>query len=320
MKSVMVIAPSKSLANIRPDIINIAISKLNSIGYKVEFAKNVNSCSTYYKSGTIQERIDDINEAFQSDSEIILSAIGGFNSNQLLPYIDYDLIRKSSKFLCGFSDITVILNAIYAKTGVVTYYGPHFSSFGMLNGLEYTVEKFLNIVNSNEITVSSSEYYRDDLWYVNQDNQNYFKNNGLVIVNQGMAQGIILGGNLCSFNLLQGTEFMPFAENIILFIEDGEKFSDDFMLEFDRNLESILQSNIFPYIRGIVIGKCQKSSKMTLEKWSVLIKEKKQLKNIPVVVDANFGHTTPIFTFPIGGYAELEAIDTPKIFIRKDKK
>lgn len=58
-----------------------------------------------------------------------MTSIGGYNCNQLLPHIDYDLIKNNPKKLCGFSDITALLNAIYAKTGIITYYGPHFFEF-----------------------------------------------------------------------------------------------------------------------------------------------------------------------------------------------
>ena len=66
--------------------------------------------------------------------------IGGNNSNQLLDYLDYRLIAANPKILCGFSDITALLNAVYAQTGLVTFSGPHFSSLGMLKGIEYTID------------------------------------------------------------------------------------------------------------------------------------------------------------------------------------
>lgn len=47
----------------------------------------------------------------------IMTIIGGANSNQLLPHLDYELIRQNPKIFCGFSDITALENAILAKTG-----------------------------------------------------------------------------------------------------------------------------------------------------------------------------------------------------------
>ena len=77
----------------------------------------------------------DFHDALRNNNiDIILSVLGGYNCNQLLNYIDYDLIKKNPKIICGYSDITVILNAIYAKTGIITYLGPTFHSFAMKKG------------------------------------------------------------------------------------------------------------------------------------------------------------------------------------------
>ncbi len=92
-----------------------------------------------------------------------MTTLGGYNSNGLLKHLDYDLIRENPKFFCGYSDITALNNAIYTKTGLVTYSGPHFSSFGMEKGLEYTTDYFLKCVTSNEpIEVLPSETWSDD--------------------------------------------------------------------------------------------------------------------------------------------------------------
>lgn len=68
---------------------------------------------------------------------------GGFNSNELLPYLDWDLIAANPKIFCGFSDITAVQNAILARTGMVTYSGPHWSSFGMRDYFEQTEQWFV---------------------------------------------------------------------------------------------------------------------------------------------------------------------------------
>ena len=121
------------------------------------------------------------------------------------------------------------------------------------------------------------------------------------IINKGCAEGIIVGGNLCTLNLLQGTEYMPELNNTVLLIEDDEMAGEDFLREFDRNLQSLLHCYKNKKLNGIVIGRAQLSNKMDIEKWESIIKSKKELKDIPVIINADFGHTTPIFTFPIGG-------------------
>lgn len=88
-----------------------------------------------------------------------------------------------------------------------------------------------------------------------------------------------------------------------------------YLVEFDRMLQSLIQQPSFNNVRGIVLGRAEKSCDMTPQKWEMMIKNKEELKNIPVIADADFGHTTPIFTFTIGGTATINATDTPNIIL-----
>ena len=315
--SIMVISPSKSLKIVSKENINQAKDTLNRIGLNVNFSKNVYSSLLNYNCGSIEDRINDLHESFKNKNiDCILTSIGGYNCNQILKYIDYDLIKSNNKIICGFSDITALLNAIYAKTGLITYYGPHFSSFGMKQGIQYTIDYFKEACFKKcNYVLKSSEFYSDDAWYINQQKRCFIKNEGMKAINFGYCKGTIIGGNLCTFNLLQGTEFMPKDDNIILFIEDDDFSGQNFLLEFDRNLESLFQTNLGKKVKGIIIGKAQTKCNMNDEKWHQLIKSKKYLDNIPIVFDANFGHTTPIITFPIGGICEMN-ITKEKIFIK----
>ena len=126
---------------------------LEEEGFKVTFAEHVmNSFDDEYNCAKIEDRVKDLEEAFKDKNvKAILTVIGGYNSNQLLKYIDYDVIKENPKILCGYSDITALLDSIYAKTGLVTYYGPHYSSFGMKKGFEYTLEYFRKMfIEENE--------------------------------------------------------------------------------------------------------------------------------------------------------------------------
>lgn len=309
--TIRVIAPSRSM-NIISDEVNQSAQKLLvQNGFDVTFGENIFKAQKYYDCATVEQRIKDLHNAFVDDNiQIILSVIGGANSNQMLPYIDYELIKNNPKMLCGFSDITAILNAIYAKTGVEVFYGPHYSSFGMKLGIDYTLEYFKKIMSNGWIQICPSKTYSDDYWYLDQNKRIFEKNEGFYCINQGQAEGTILGGNLCTFNLLQGTEYMPSLENCILFLEDDDTVGDLFFKEFDRNLESLIQQKDFKGVKGLIIGRSQKAANMNKEKWETLLRSKKELKNIPVLANVDFGHTTPIFTFPIGG----------KCFLKVDKK
>jgi muramoyltetrapeptide carboxypeptidase LdcA involved in peptidoglycan recycling len=309
---VRIVAPSRSMAILRDDCISLATKRLEELGLKVTFAEHVKDFDSDYMCADAKNRADDLNEAFRDENvKAILTVIGGFNSNQILKYLDFELIKNNPKILCGFSDITILLDSIYAKTGLVTYYGPHYSSFGMKKGFEYTMDKFQKMFFGNgKVEIDSSSNWSDDAWFIDQENRDFIKNDGMFIINEGEAVGKILGGNLCTFNLLQGTEYFPkFDEPTILFIEDDEMAGKLFLVEFDRNLISTMMQPGFENVKGIVLGRAQKACKMDNEKWIKLIKTKPELENIPVIAGADFGHTTPIMTFPIGGKAKLKAID-----------
>lgn len=139
---IRVIAPSRSLHMIDKATRVIADKCLREMGLKVTFSRNC-EITDEFASSSIEERISDLKDAFiDKNVKGILTVIGGNNSNQLLKYIDYNLIKNNPKILCGYSDITALSNAIYAKTGLVTYSGPHYSSFGMEKGIDYIIDYF----------------------------------------------------------------------------------------------------------------------------------------------------------------------------------
>jgi muramoyltetrapeptide carboxypeptidase len=305
---ICVIAPSRSLGIISPQVIALATTRLNEIGLEVCFSKNCHQMDEFYSS-SVEARIEDLHAAF-SDKSIkgILTAIGGHNSNQLLNQIDYSLISANPKILCGFSDITALSNAIYAKTKLITYNGPHFSTLGMAQGLDYTIDYFKKcLMSEDEYSVTHSQDWSDDEWYINQEKRDFHSNSEYQIINAGEASGTIIGGNLCTFNLLQGSEYLPEPESAILFLEEDNLLGELTLTEFDRNLQSIIHLKSFNSVKGIVIGRFQKASQISYEQISNLIRLKPELNSIPVIANLDFGHTTPQITFPIGGEVEIIA-------------
>lgn len=202
---VRIIAPSRSMKILGEDCIAIATERLEAMGLKVTYGKYVYESDDDYMSASKEHRAEDLNDAFKDKNvKAILTVIGGFNSNQILNLIDYEAIKENPKILCGFSDITALLDTIYAKTGLVTYYGPHFSSLGMKKGCEYTVEYFKKMFfETEEIEVKSSESWSNDAWFIDQENREFIPNEGMFVINEGEAEGVIVGGNLCTLNLLQ---------------------------------------------------------------------------------------------------------------------
>lgn len=303
---IRVISPSCSLSIVSNENRNLAIKRLNNMGFQVTFSKHAEELDRF-ASSSISSRVQDFHEAFRDPNvKAILTTLGGYNSNGLLEHLDYDLIRENPKFFCGYSDITALNNAIYTKTGLVTYSGPHFSSFGMKKGLEYTTDYFLKCLTSNEpIEVLSSETWSDDSWYVDQENREFIKNEGYVSIHEGEAAGDIIGGNMSTLNLLQGTPYMPNLRDKLLFLEEDSLTGKATLQTFDRYLHSLMQQPDFEYVKGIIIGRMQKGADCTIEDIQEMIVSKPELAHIPIIANASFGHTTPIFTFPIGGRAKI---------------
>lgn len=302
---IKIIAPSRSLALISKKNIEIANKRLVSLGLKISFGKNVYS-SNEFISSSIEERTQDLHEAFLDKSvKAVISVIGGYNSIELLDRIDWKIIKDNPKIFCGYSDITILNNSIYSKTGLITYYGPHYSSFAEEKMFEYSLDFFKKCLFTNKpYDIKESEFWSDDRWYIDQEKRVPVKNEGYWIINSGNASGDIIGGNLCTFNLLQGTEFFPDLENKIIFIEDDLESNAN---SFSRDLNSLILQKNFNLAKGIVIGRFQKESKISKEVLVKIVKSKKNLDKIPVIANVDFGHTSPRITFPVGGEVSIES-------------
>lgn len=287
---IRVIAPSRNLTEVRQDVHHHAVNFWKKEGFQLTFSKNCRETDQFHSS-SIESRIEDIHEAFlDPNAKAVITCLGGFNANQLLPYLDYELIRKHPKILCGFSDITAILNAIYAKTGLITYHGPHYGTFTFDKEAEYTRNAFYDCVMNNEqITVKPS-----------------LEAKSFQIIQEGSCEGIIIGGNLCTLNLLQGTPYMPDIRNKVLFLEDDNIMGDYFPYEFDRNLGSLLQVEGAETVKGIVFGRFDNSCGLNAKTITEIIRSKVS-PDIPVIFGVDFGHVFPMITFPIGGTVKIDA-------------
>ncbi len=303
---IRVVAPSCSMGIITPANREIANNRLKDLGLKITYSKNVEEMDEF-RSSSIKSRVEDLHEAFlDKNVKAVFTVIGGFNCNQLLKYLDWNIIKNNPKIFIGFSDTTALQNAIFAKTGVVTYSGPAWSTFGQKLHFDYTMEYFKKcLMNEDSFVITPSEEWTDDAWYLDQEKRNPIKNDGWLIINEGKASGTLLGANLCTFNLLQGTEYFPDLKGSILFIEDDEETKPT---NFDRDLQSLIHQPSFKGVKGLVIGRFQNASKMSTEKLVKIIKSKKELKNLPVIANVDFGHTSPIITFPIGGEVTMDTV------------
>jgi muramoyltetrapeptide carboxypeptidase len=300
-----VAAPSRSLGIVPAEVTRRAVETLGKLGLEVSFGRHVYEMDDF-GSSSIEARLADLHEACANPSiKFISTAIGGFNANQLLRYLNYEEFYAHPKIICGFSDITALTNAIYAKTALVTYSGPHFSTFGMKQGLDFTLDYFRKcLLQDGPFTVEASPQWSDDPWYRDQEQRTFIQNQGPTVIHEGEASGILLGGNLCTLNLLQGTEYMPDLQGSLLLVEDDDETN---AVTFDRDLQSLIHQPGFPGVKGLLIGRFQKASQIDRDTLVKIIAGKRELNDLPVAADLDFGHTTPAFTFPVGGRGILRA-------------
>lgn len=287
---IRVIAPSRSLSIIWPVMYDGAVEYWKERGHHVTFGRRSRELEDFM-SPSIAAKVDDIHEAFADPKvKMIISCIGGFNCNHILPHLDYDLIARNSKILCGYSDVTALLNAVHAKTAMVTYHGPHFSTFGLDKDREYSWRAFTDcLMHSAPVRLAPSAAAGE-----------------YTVLQPGCCEGEIIGGNLCTLNLLQGTDYMPDLRGKVLFLEDDNIMGEYFCYEFARNLASLLQCRGAQEIAGIVFGRFEESCGMTADVMRRIIKDMVP-ENISVVFGADFGHVFPMVTFPIGGRVRVEA-------------
>ena len=255
--------------------------QLRALGYRVKFSKNLFRM-TYGYGASEQERADDFN-AMIADPEVDMILFeGGEVSNELLPYLDYDAVKRNPKILCSFSDSTTILNAVTAMTSLVTYYGPSPNSF--VNMTPYNREQF----ESRLVDGTQREIKKSGPWKV---------------IRGGTCEGTLIGGYLVNFALLVNSRFLPIdpAKKYLLFLEDNECFNTPEAVR--RYLAQIEQSDLFPHVVGLIAG--QYSTKQYPEIDEALARLAAR-HSIPAARCDDFGHGENHAILPIGAPARLE--------------
>lgn len=267
--------------------------------------------SDYYRSGSIKERAEEFNALLYNDEvKIVMAAIGGNNTNSILPYIDYEYLKKHPKIIIGYSDTTALLLAIYAKTGLTTFYGPALaSSFGEFPPfVDETFEYFKNIM-FDEIEVPYT-FPMPNVWtdeFINwseQDRGKEERENEWLCVNPGKCKGRLIGGNLNTMQGFFGTKYMPeIKEGDILLIEDSLKDA----ATIERSFSLLKLAGVFDKVGGIILGKHElfDDNGTGRKPYEILLEVLGDAK-IPLLAEFDCCHTHPMFTMPIGCIVELD--------------
>jgi muramoyltetrapeptide carboxypeptidase len=248
-----------------------------------------------YLAGTDEARADDVNALFRDDAiNAIMAVRGGWGCARILPLLDYAAIRKNPKILCGYSDITALLVAIHARTGLVTFHGPD----GISTWDAFSVEIFKRVLFSGEMLTMQNPKAPGDNLAPSKDR--------IETITPGIARGPLIGGNLSVLAGIVGSSYLPSWEGAILFLEDvGEE-----IYRVDRMLTQLRLAGILDRLGGFIFGKCSDCTpgegygSLTLPE--VLSDHVASLK-IPAWSGAMIGHIESKFTLPIGLMVEIDA-------------
>lgn len=256
---------------------------LKSKGFNIKRGKYI--FEDYYGSaGTREQKAEDLMNMFLDDNvKCIICLEGGQTCNTFIELIDYDIIKKHPKIIMGYSDITVLLQSIYKKTGLITFSGPDFISFGLDNN-EETFEEFESVI-------------------INKDMKK-FENSKSKIVKEGNTEGKIIGTNLACMMYLLGTEFLPSMKNNILLIESYNTSPN----ECQRRSAHLKQYGIFDEINAIIIGynyDLQKDGDIYPQMEDIILEYTKEY-NFPIIKCNSFGHKIVNCVIPIGTKMKIE--------------
>ncbi len=286
-----VIAPSNYIEKDDLEYINASIALMEASGFKVKFGKYVFEDTLGYGTSP-EKRAADINWAFKDDEvKAIMCVKGGEDSNTTLDYIDYEMIKKHPKIICGFSDNTSILNAIHEKTGLVTYHGPTFKSLtSWETGYAYKqfVKTFVEDTRSLIMGEPEDEY---------------------TTIQAGQATGELVGGNLSLFTKLVCGKYAVNVQDKILFLEElGFEAAPEMV---NSNIYYLKQNGVFDRIAGLWIGNYEHPSKVSIEK--IIKNAIGDEYKFPIIKSDNFGHIDKKIIIPIGTKAEINTNEKIKI-------
>lgn len=257
------------------------IAQMEMEGFSVVQAENMYKKTWGYLASDT-ERAADLNQLAADPSVEYILFGGGEGSPEVLPYLDFELFRRNPKRICSYSDGTSILNAVWAMTGLETYYGQDPVCF--VEPTDYNRRHFEGHILSDSMAV----HEKDSPWL------------GL---NPGAAEGVLTGGYTLNFALLLDTKYFPvdLNEPHILFLEDHEMFGGPDHVS--AMLGYIEQSSFMKSVTGLIFGSYAGKPYPDLYARLKLLGER---HHIPVVYCDDFGHGENHAILPIGRRARLD--------------
>lgn len=254
--------------------------------------------TSIFQAASVQDRAAELNWAFSSPHvSAVLCVRGGVGSAALLPYLDYDVIRRTQKPFVGKSDITSLSMGILEKSNLVTING---------RGASCRRDKGVNVFDADceSVRLTLQLLMSDQAW-----GQRPFKFNSHFprTVSPGVASGYAIGGNCETFVHLLGTDYFPTTSPAILFLEDTSTSA----VQLSRLLIHMRLAGFLDRVEGIVIGEFANpphkngfgSDSATIEE---IIMEHFS-DGPPCAMGFSFSHGTHTSPIPMGAPCRLDA-------------
>lgn len=273
--------------------------------------------SDVYRSGSPKARAEELNKLLRNpDIKMIMSTIGGTNSNSMLPYIDYEAFKDNPKLVVGYSDATAVLLALYAKTGNTTYYGPALiPSFGefepLVNDTYRYFEQYFMEENKLPYEVPMPPFWSDEpVNWLEKTTEKILYRNEWVTGQSGVAEGRLIGGNVNAMYGFIGSPYFPTIDHgDILLIEDCMKNAS----VVEKNFAMLKLHGVFEKVGGIILGKHELYDDLGTGKRPLdLLIEQLDGLDIPILAEFDTCHTHPMHPLAIGKKVKLDA-DAKKV-------
>jgi muramoyltetrapeptide carboxypeptidase len=279
------------------DPYRFATEALQALGFKVLEAPHLRA--RYGRlAGTDAQRAGDVNAMFADPGVHGLMALtGGSGCNRILPLLDYALMRRHPKALMGFSDLTALINAVNAQTGLVTFHSP----VGASEWNSYSLESFKAIVMQAQAALLANPVPARG-----RDDELVNKTGRITTLRGGKARGPLVGGNLTVFAAMAGSAYWPSLDGAILCLEDV----NEEIYRVDRMLSTLMLAGALKKLAGVVLGNFTNCGpgegfgSLTLDE---VFDDYFLGLNVPVFRGAQFGHVKLKYTFPIGLPVEMDA-------------
>lgn len=258
-----IVCCSNGQKNLYRDKIALLRDTLENIGLVPVFSDYIYEKEDVF-SGSAKERAKALMDVYKDDSiKAIYDISGGDVANAILPYLDFEVIKKSDKEFWGYSDLTTIVNAMYAKTGKA-------SVLYQVRNLIYA-DKEKQISNFEKSVFSGS----NDLFRFEYD-----------FVQGEKMQGIVVGGNIRCFLKLAGTEYMPDFTDKILFLES----LSGTVAKMETYLAQFSQIGAFDKVAGILLGTFTEMAEADCKPDIITLLREYVGKDMPIAVTGEIGH------------------------------